>query len=112
MPSNTILIASGGTGGHLYPTIAIADEIRRERPDLRVIFVGTSDRIEAREVPRAGYEFFPIDIVAPKKSIKTLLTFPFKLSKAIIDCLRLVNREKPGAMLGGGAYLSIPAGVA
>jgi UDP-N-acetylglucosamine--N-acetylmuramyl-(pentapeptide) pyrophosphoryl-undecaprenol N-acetylglucosamine transferase len=112
MASNTILIASGGTGGHLYPTIAIADEVRRLSPETRVIFVGTSDRIESREVPRAGYAFFPIQIEAPKKSLKTLLLFPFLLSKAIVDCLQLIRREKPRAMLGGGAYLSIPAGIA
>ena len=112
MPQPTILIAAGGTGGHLYPTIAIADEIKRQRPDIRIVFVGTHDRIEAREVPRAGYEFFPIQIEAPKKSLKSMITFPFKLSKAIMICIRMMWEDRPLAMLGGGAYLSVPAGIA
>ncbi len=112
MPQPTILIAAGGTGGHLYPTIAIADEIKRQRPDIRIVFVGTHDRIEAREVPRAGYEFFPIQIEAPKKSLKSMITFPFKLSKAIVICLKMMWEDRPRAMLGGGAYLSVPAGIA
>jgi UDP-N-acetylglucosamine--N-acetylmuramyl-(pentapeptide) pyrophosphoryl-undecaprenol N-acetylglucosamine transferase len=112
MKSKTILIAAGGTGGHLYPAIAIADEIRRTHPDVRVIFVGTGSRIESREVPRAGYPFYPIAIEAPGNSLKTLLLFPWKLTKAVFDCMRLISRERPVAMLGAGAYLSIPAGVA
>ncbi len=112
MAHKTILIAAGGTGGHLYPAIAVADEIRKQRPDIRVIFVGTHDRIESREVPRAGYPFFPIAIEAPRKNIKSLFTFPLKFGKAVLDSLRIIASEKPAAMLGGGAYLSVPAGIA
>ena len=112
MKPKTILIAAGGTGGHLYPAIAIADEIRRAHPDIRIIFVGTKNRIESREVPRSGYPFFPIAIEAPGNSVKTLVLFPWKLAKAIFDCMRLISRERPTAMLGAGAYLTIPAGIA
>ena len=112
MAQKTILIAAGGTGGHLYPAIAVADEIRKQRPDIRVIFVGTHDRIESREVPRAGYPFFPIAIEAPRKTVKSLFTFPLKFGKAVIDSMRLISKERPAAMLGGGAYLSVPAGLA
>lgn len=112
MPNTTILIAAGGTGGHLYPAIAVAEEIRREHPDINVIFVGTRDRIEAKEVPRAGFPFHPIDIHAPRKSFTSLLTFPFKFGKAISDCISLIRKEKPSAMLGAGAYLSVPVGIA
>jgi UDP-N-acetylglucosamine--N-acetylmuramyl-(pentapeptide) pyrophosphoryl-undecaprenol N-acetylglucosamine transferase len=110
--AKTILIAAGGTGGHLYPALAVAEEIRRSRPDVRVIFVGTHDRIESREVPRAGFPFHPIEIEAPRKSMAGMLRFPMSFARATFDCLRLIARERPAAMLGGGAYLSIPAGVA
>jgi UDP-N-acetylglucosamine--N-acetylmuramyl-(pentapeptide) pyrophosphoryl-undecaprenol N-acetylglucosamine transferase len=110
--SKTILIAAGGTGGHLYPALAVAEEIRREHPEVKIIFIGTKDRIESKEVPRAGYEFYPIDIHAPRKSFASLASFPSKFSKAIIDCLRLIAKEQPSAMLGAGAYLSVPVGIA
>ncbi|MDP4200349.1 MAG: undecaprenyldiphospho-muramoylpentapeptide beta-N-acetylglucosaminyltransferase [Bacteroidota bacterium] len=112
MPERTILIAAGGTGGHLYPALAVAEEIRRERTDVRVIFVGTHDRIESREVPRAGFPFNPIAIEAPRKSATGMIKFPFDLARATLDCMRLMARERPAVMLGGGAYLSVPAGVA
>jgi UDP-N-acetylglucosamine--N-acetylmuramyl-(pentapeptide) pyrophosphoryl-undecaprenol N-acetylglucosamine transferase len=110
--SKTILIAAGGTGGHLYPAIAVAEEIRRERPDIKIIFIGTRERIEAQEVPRAGFPFVPISIEAPGKSIASMIRFPFKFSSAIVESLRLISKEKPAAMLGAGAYLSVPAGLA
>ncbi|SRR5579883_178209 len=110
--SKTILIAAGGTGGHLYPALAVADEVRKQRPDVRVIFVGTQERIEAREVPRAGYQFYPIAIEAPRKSLTSMSLFPLKFSKAIVDCMKLISKERPRAMLGAGAYLSVPAGIA
>lgn len=109
--TGTVLIAAGGTGGHLYPAIAVADAIRKSHPDIKIIFVGT-DRIESREVPRAGYEFHQIDIQAPGRSIKSLATFPFALSKSVLDAMRLISRERPMAMLSGGAYLSVPVGIA
>jgi UDP-N-acetylglucosamine--N-acetylmuramyl-(pentapeptide) pyrophosphoryl-undecaprenol N-acetylglucosamine transferase len=110
--AKTIVIASGGTGGHLYPTIAIADEIKRLDASAKVIFVGTSERIESREVPRAGYEFRPISIEAPRKSIGSMIRFPFKMLKAIMDCLSIIKETQANAFLGGGAYLSVPVGIA
>lgn len=112
MPNKTILIAAGGTGGHLYPAIAVAEEIRREQPEIKIIFVGTRDRIESKEVPREGFPFHPIDIHAPRKSLSSLLTFPWKFAWAILACMRLVAKEKSSAFLGAGAYLSVPAGIA
>ncbi len=112
MPNKTILIAAGGTGGHLYPAIAVAEEIRSEYPDAKVIFVGTRDRIEAKEVPRAGFPFEPIDIHPPRRSLASMLMFPFKFCMAIVDCMSLISKEKPSAMLGAGAYLTVPVGIA
>jgi len=108
----TIVIASGGTGGHLYPTIAVADEIKRQRPDLQILFIGTKNRIEAQEVPRAGYEFIPIAIESMKKDIGSMLKFSYQFSGSVYDCSRLFSKRRPSVMLGGGAYLSVPVGLA
>ena len=105
---NCIVIGSGGTGGHLYPTIAVAEEIRKERPDIRIVFIGTQDRIEAREVPRAGFEFFAINIQAPGKSIVSLARFPFQYLKASRRAKHLLQELSASVFLGGGAYLSVP----
>jgi UDP-N-acetylglucosamine--N-acetylmuramyl-(pentapeptide) pyrophosphoryl-undecaprenol N-acetylglucosamine transferase len=110
--TNCIVIGSGGTGGHLYPTIAVAEDIRKERPDIRIVFIGTQDRIEAREVPRAGFEFFPINIHAPGKSIASLIEFPFQYLKASRNAKRILSELSPSAFLGGGAYLSVPVAFA
>jgi UDP-N-acetylglucosamine--N-acetylmuramyl-(pentapeptide) pyrophosphoryl-undecaprenol N-acetylglucosamine transferase len=108
----TIVIASGGTGGHLYPTIAVAEQIRSERPEIQVIFIGTPDRIEAREVPKAGFEFHAIEINAPSKSVTNLLKFPFQYQKAYRRSQILLRDLNAGAFLGGGAYLSVPVAYA
>lgn len=110
--SSCIVIASGGTGGHLYPTIAVAEEIRAERPDIRIAFIGTADRLESREVPKAGFEFFPIDIQAPGRSIGSLIKFPLKYLKASRSAKRLLSELSPDVFLGGGAYLSVPVAFA
>jgi UDP-N-acetylglucosamine--N-acetylmuramyl-(pentapeptide) pyrophosphoryl-undecaprenol N-acetylglucosamine transferase len=105
---NTIIIAAGGTGGHLYPAIAVAEEIRIERPDIRVAFIGTRERIESREVPRAGFEFFPIDIAAPGRKPSQLARFPFQYVMAVRRSREIFKEVRPCAFLGGGAYLSVP----
>lgn len=104
----SIVIAAGGTGGHLYPAIAVADEIRSINPDIRIVFIGTSNRIESREVPRLGYEFYPIQIAAPGKSIGKLIPFPFMYMKAVRQSLKILREVNPSAFMGGGAYLSLP----
>jgi UDP-N-acetylglucosamine--N-acetylmuramyl-(pentapeptide) pyrophosphoryl-undecaprenol N-acetylglucosamine transferase len=104
----SIVIAAGGTGGHLYPAIAVADEIRSRDPEVRIVFIGTSNRIESREVPRLGYEFYPIEIAAPGKSLGQLIKFPFMYMKAVRRSLEVMREVMPCAFMGGGAYLSLP----
>jgi UDP-N-acetylglucosamine--N-acetylmuramyl-(pentapeptide) pyrophosphoryl-undecaprenol N-acetylglucosamine transferase len=108
----TIVIASGGTGGHLYPTIAIAEAIRESHPDVRIVFIGTPDRIEAREVPRSGFEFFPIEIKAPGRSVAKLLSFSVQYYKALRRSKEILKEISASAFLGGGAYLSVPVAFA
>lgn len=109
---STIVIASGGTGGHLYPTIAVAEAIRAVHPELRIVFVGTHDRIESREVPKLGFEFFPIRIQAPGRSPVQLLKFPTMLYGAYRRSKAILKEVGASAFLGGGAYLSVPVALA
>jgi len=105
----SILFAGGGTGGHLFPAIAIAEEIRRMRPLTAIHFAGTKDKIEARVVPQLGYVFEPIWIsgLRRKLTLENLL-FPIKLMASIVQSYNLMNRIRPSAVVGTGGYVSGP----
>ena len=107
--ARTILIAAGGTGGHLFPGVAVADELVRRDPATRVVFVGTPRGLEARLVPRAGYdlELLPIK---PLNAVGTwrLLLGLGALPWAMLRALGLVVRLRPAAVLGVGGYAGGP----
>lgn len=105
----TILIAAGGTGGHLFPGIAVADELKARDPEIRVVFVGTPRGLEGRLVPQAGYELemlpiLPLNGVGPVRLLKGLLALPWAMLKAV----QLVRRLQPVAVLGVGGYAGGP----
>jgi UDP-N-acetylglucosamine--N-acetylmuramyl-(pentapeptide) pyrophosphoryl-undecaprenol N-acetylglucosamine transferase len=105
----TVLVAAGGTGGHLFPGVAVADELKRRDPRTRVIFVGTPRGLESRLVPKAGYELemlpiLPLNGVGAVRMAKGLLALPWAMAKAAA----LVARRKPVAVLGVGGYAGGP----
>ena len=104
------LFAGGGTGGHLYPAIAVADEIKRLKPDSEIIFVGTKSKIEGRVVPKLGYGFKSIWIkgFARKFNLENLL-FPVKLFVSLVQSLFISFRFKPRVAIGSGGYVAGPA---
>lgn len=104
------LFAGGGTGGHLYPAIAVADEIKRLRPESEIIFVGTKSKIEGRVVPKLGYGFKSIWIkgFARKFNLENLL-FPLKLFVSLMQSLFISFRFKPKVAIGSGGYVAGPA---
>jgi UDP-N-acetylglucosamine--N-acetylmuramyl-(pentapeptide) pyrophosphoryl-undecaprenol N-acetylglucosamine transferase len=107
--ARTILIAAGGTGGHLFPGIAVADELKARDPETRVVFVGTPRGLESRLVPQAGYELemlpiLPLNGVGPVRMLKGVLALPVAMLKAV----QLVRRHKPAAVLGVGGYAGGP----
>ena len=107
--ATTILIAAGGTGGHLFPGVAVADELRKRDPQTRVIFVGTPKGLESRLVPRAGYELellpiLPLNGVGVVRMLKGVAALPWAMAKAVA----LVARLKPRAVLGVGGYAGGP----
>jgi UDP-N-acetylglucosamine--N-acetylmuramyl-(pentapeptide) pyrophosphoryl-undecaprenol N-acetylglucosamine transferase len=105
----TILIAAGGTGGHLFPGIAVADELRRRDPAVRVVFVGTPRGLESRLVPRSGYalELLPIRPLKGMgllRGLGALLVLPW----AFLRAAALLRRLRPDAVLGVGGYAGGP----
>ena len=105
----TILFAGGGTGGHLYPAIAIAEEILKINPNNRVVFVGTRTKIEARVVPQKGFEFHTIWISGfSRRFTVSNLLFPVKVIVSLIQSFFLIRSVRPDAVLGTGGYVSGP----
>ncbi len=103
------IIAAGGTGGHLFPAIAVADKLKIVSPTSEILFIGTKDKIESRIVPQKGYNFKHISVVgfARRFSIKNLF-FPFKLLFSILQALSICMKFKPQIAIGSGAYVSGP----
>lgn len=107
------LFAGGGTGGHLFPAIAIAEEILRQRPSATVAFAGTERGIEATEVPKRNFTLHVISAVAFKRglSMQALfenLKFPFRLLQSIDEARDLIDQEEPDVVIGTGGFVSFP----
>lgn len=104
-----ILFAGGGTGGHVYPAIAIADAVRRIEPTAEIAFAGTRDRMEWKAVPKAGYAIEPITVSGFHRGQPLRnLSFPLKLARGLFESWRLVGRFDPDVVVGTGGYVSGP----
>jgi len=104
-----VLIAAGGTGGHLYPGIAIAEEWMRLHPDSRVLFVGTTRGPETQAVPRAGYELRTIAARGlPRRPGPGWILAFVGLARSLVQSFRLIVDFKPHVVLGTGSYVSAP----
>jgi UDP-N-acetylglucosamine--N-acetylmuramyl-(pentapeptide) pyrophosphoryl-undecaprenol N-acetylglucosamine transferase len=108
-----ILIAGGGTGGHLFPGIALAQELRRRHPTARIVFVGTARGIEVRAVPKAGFELKLIAVSGLRNmQLQRLLKGLVKLPWSLVQALRIVQSLKPQVAVSVGGYAAGPAMVA
>jgi UDP-N-acetylglucosamine--N-acetylmuramyl-(pentapeptide) pyrophosphoryl-undecaprenol N-acetylglucosamine transferase len=103
----SVVIAGGGTGGHLFPGLALADELRSR--GVRVSFVGTARGLEAKVVPQAGYPLSLIDVAGLKgKGISGTLRGLFRLPLSLVQSVRLLRHLRPSAVVGVGGYASGP----
>ncbi len=104
-----IIISGGGTGGHIYPAIAIANELKTLDPSTEILFVGAKGKMEMEKVPRAGYRIEGLPVVGIKREL-TLdnLAFPFKLGRSLWRARQLVRTFRPDAAVGVGGYASGP----
>jgi UDP-N-acetylglucosamine--N-acetylmuramyl-(pentapeptide) pyrophosphoryl-undecaprenol N-acetylglucosamine transferase len=104
-----ILVAGGGTGGHLYPGIALAREIKRREPEAQVAFVGTAAGVEATVVPREGFPLELIRVTGLKgKSTVQLIKGVLILPRAALDAWRVISRHRPDVVVGVGGFASGP----
>lgn len=103
------MLSGGGTGGHIYPAIAIANALKAELTEVKIQFVGASDRMEMQKVPEAGYEIWPLWIsgLQRKLSLKNLM-FPFKVISSLIRSYQYIKKFQPDAVVGTGGFASGP----
>lgn len=104
------IISGGGTGGHVYPAIAIADKIKELKPGVEILFVGAKGKFEMEKVPQAGYPIEGLDIRGFDRSrlLKSALTVPFKLIGSLLKARRIIKRFQPDVVIGVGGYASGP----
>ena len=104
-----IILSGGGTGGHIYPAIAIANELKARYPDAEFLFVGAKDRMEMEKVPQAGYDIKGLWIsgIQRKLTLKNLM-FPFKLISSLWNARKIVKAFKPDVAIGTGGFASGP----
>lgn len=107
--SANILLSGGGTGGHIYPAIAIANEIRKKHPDANFLFVGASDKMEMEKVPQAGYPIKGLWIAGFQRRLtfKNVI-FPLKLISSLLNARLIIKSFKPDIVIGTGGFASGP----
>lgn len=104
-----IILSGGGTGGHIYPAIAIANEVKLRFPDAEFLFVGAKDRMEMQKVPQAGYKILGLWIsgIQRKLTLKNLM-FPFKAISSLLKARKIIKTFKPDIAIGTGGFASGP----
>ena len=103
------IVSGGGTGGHIFPAIAIADEIKRRNPDAEILFVGAAGKMEMEKVPQAGYKIEGLEIVGFKRKLAlSNFLLPFKIIKSVLKAKKIVRKFNPDVVVGVGGYASGP----
>src|ERR1700755_1146173 len=109
MSNKRIIIAGGGTGGHIFPAIAIAGALKQQDPAIEFLFVGAKGKMEMEKVPQAGYRIEGIDIAGfNRSSLIKNIGLPFKLVKSFFQVRRIIRSFRPDAVVGVGGYSSFP----
>jgi UDP-N-acetylglucosamine--N-acetylmuramyl-(pentapeptide) pyrophosphoryl-undecaprenol N-acetylglucosamine transferase len=104
-----VIISGGGTGGHIFPAIAIANALKNIDPATEILFVGANGRMEMEKVPAAGYKIIGLDIQGiQRKSVWKNVMFPIKLINSVRRALKIIKDFKPDAAVGVGGYASGP----
>ncbi|MCE2596099.1 undecaprenyldiphospho-muramoylpentapeptide beta-N-acetylglucosaminyltransferase [Motilimonas cestriensis] len=107
----TLLVMAGGTGGHVFPGIAVAKELAQQ--GWHIHWLGTADRMEAQLVPQHGYNISFIDIAGVRgNGLKRLVLAPFRIVKSILQARQVLKEQQPDVVLGMGGFASGPGGIA
>ena len=104
-----VIISGGGTGGHIFPAIAIADEIKRRNPQVDILFVGANGKMEMEKVPESGYKIIGLNIAGFQRRL-TFSNFllPFKIIGSLLNAYQLIKKFNPQVVIGVGGYASGP----
>ncbi len=107
--ANRIVLAGGGTGGHIYPAIGIAQALQRLNPEVELVFIGGEDRLESTLVPQQGFQFLPIKVEGFPRSL-TLKWIPviIKVLQGLFQSIKHLKQIKPEVVIGTGGYVSGP----
>ncbi|RUT69388.1 undecaprenyldiphospho-muramoylpentapeptide beta-N-acetylglucosaminyltransferase [Flavobacterium cupreum] len=109
MANYKFILSGGGTGGHIYPAIAIANELKAQFPDAEFLFVGAKDKMEMQKVPQAGYEIKGLWIAGLQRKLTLQnLMFPLKLATSLLESRRIIRQFKPNVVIGTGGFASGP----
>lgn len=107
--ANKVIISGGGTGGHIFPAIAIANALRRIQPDIEILFVGANGKMEMEKVPAAGYQIVGLDIQGlNRKSLIKNLALPLKMLKSLVKARQIIKDFEADVAVGVGGYASGP----
>ena len=107
--SVNILLSGGGTGGHIYPAIAIANEMKKKYPKANILFVGANDKMEMEKVPEAGYSIKGLWIAGFQRRLTFRnLLFPLKLVSSLINARMIIKKFEPNIVIGTGGFASGP----
>lgn len=109
MKNYKFILSGGGTGGHIYPAIAIANELKLQFPDAEFLFVGAKDKMEMQKVPQAGYEIKGLWIAGLQRKLTLQnMMFPLKLASSLLESKRIIRQFKPNVVIGTGGFASGP----
>ncbi len=103
------IISGGGTGGHIFPAVAIADELKRRNPDIDILFVGAEGKMEMEKIPEAGYNIIGLPISGLQRSLTwSNVLFPVKVIRSYLKARNVIKDFKPDVVVGVGGYASWP----
>ncbi len=109
MPLRKVILSGGGTGGHIFPAVAIADALKQEHPGVDILFVGAKGKMEMEKVPQAGYRIVGLDITGFQRSLSfSNLMLPIRILKSLMGARRILKTEKPDLVIGTGGFASAP----
>ena len=109
MLGKKIIIAGGGTGGHIFPALSIANALRKKEPDMEILFVGAKGKMEMEKIPEAGYSIEGIDIAGyNRSSLLKNIALPYKIIKSFLQVKGIFKAFKPQAAIGVGGYSTFP----
>lgn len=109
MKAKRVIISGGGTGGHIFPAVAIANALKMLAPDTEILFVGANGRMEMEKVPAAGYKIIGLDIQGfQRKSLLKNIFLPYKILTSVLKARSIIKEFKPDVAVGVGGYASGP----